>query len=297
VGRVCAPGPYGPANFCVPASCDAGTSGCAFTAADGGSTLGMCCGGSCIDPYSDSLNCLQCGAVCAPGLSCTESGCAYLYSTCGPLFPCPAGDECTVAWGLCVSPHCEPDFEGQSCAYAPGLQGTCCGGVCVDTSTDPLNCRYCARSCAPGYCTFECGGTAVPQNCLQTCGAGTICAGNSCVDSLCQWAGEACLANDAGIGTCCASGACATPDNDPLNCGACGVVCPSGTTCQSGLCGGLAACGAGHAGSYCNLDAGLSYRCCPGVGCVDTSFDSANCGGCNAACPSGQSCDAGTCAS
>jgi hypothetical protein len=107
--------------------------------------------------------------------------------------------------------------------------------------------------------------------------------------------GEYCLAVDGTIGICCASGACAHPSNDAQNCGGCGISCPPGQTCQNGLCNGVAACAAGHAGSYCNLDAGFSYRCCPGVGCIDTSSDPKNCGACASACVQGQVCDAGAC--
>jgi hypothetical protein len=92
---------------------------------------------------------------------------------------------------------------------------------------------------------------------------------------------------------------CADMANDPANCGGWGYygfACPAGQTCQQGVCSGTPAeCGIGKIGSYCDLDAGTSFVCCPGVGCTDTSSDSANCGWCGVTCASGQACDGGIC--
>jgi hypothetical protein len=112
---------------------------------------------------------------------------------------------------------------------------------------------------------------------------------------MCDGRNSYCLAREGTVGICCPSGACATFDHDPFNCGSCGIVCPPGTACDGGLCNGVSECGPGHAGSFCNLDAGLSFLCCPGVGCLDSAFDATNCGACGVACGSGKSCDAGVC--
>jgi hypothetical protein len=66
-------------------------------------------------------------------------------------------------------------------------------------------------------------------------------------------------------------------------------------SCQNGYCNGVTACGPGHIGSFCNLDAGISYLCCAGLGCIDTSMDPDNCGSCGAVCSAGQNCVAGKC--
>jgi hypothetical protein len=106
-----------------------------------------------------------------------------------------------------------------------------------------------------------------------------------------------CAAPDGQVGLCRgASGICSDPANDPQNCGGFGFACPTGQTCVKGVCSGQTAqCGIGRIGAYCNADAGLSYLCCPGVGCTDTNTDRNNCGGCNIVCAPIQSCGSGVC--
>ena len=81
-----------------------------------------------------------------------------------------------------------------------------CGGSCVDTQTDPLNCGGCGIACDGGkFCNTGA--------CSATCGALTTC-GASCVDT----------------------------QTDPGNCGGCGNACPSGQVCGLGgpdVCGSL----------------------------------------------------------
>jgi len=83
----------------------------------------------------------------------------------------------------------------------------------------------------------------------------------------------------------CCSGACASVQSDPLNCGGCGVTCaPSGDSCSGATCrcAGGSACGSGAS-------------CCAGVGCVDLQTDPFHCGTCDHACNPGNSCVAGQC--
>ncbi len=72
---------------------------------------------------------------------------------------------------------------------------------------------------------------------------------------------------------------CRNTQNDPQNCGGCGMGCPSDRTCSAGTC--VAPCPTGQ---------GL----CGGV-CTDLQSNNANCGACGRTCISGQFCAAGNC--
>jgi hypothetical protein len=317
----CADGGLCAGGGCVASSCDdGGGSACAL---DDAGTLGACCGSGCSDALV-GINgayggCSACGSVCPSGLSCRggicfapdggilgenrSSSCAVPCPDGYDCSPCPPGYFCSPGYGFsaCLPPSCGPGTEGLPCAYGPGVPGTCCGGACVDMSTDPSNCKACGSACSSGYCVTSCFDYPPAQHCPLTCGPGTICAGEACVGSACwftPYSGTTdqayCLAKDGGIGACCGA-SCADLTSDPQHCGACGVVCTAGTACHNGLCNGDSSCGPGHVGSYCNLDAGLTSLCCPGSGCVDTSSDANNCGACGTACAAGQVCDAGSC--
>lgn len=83
---------------------------------------------------------------------------------------------------------------------------------------------------------------------------------------------------------CCAStescciGKCVNTTSDSKNCGACGNVCKSGTSCIDGAC--EKPCPPGR------------KRC--GDSCVDFTYDALNCGACGVTCKTGICC-AGTC--
>jgi hypothetical protein len=119
---------------------------------------------------------------------------------------------------------------------------------------------------------------------------------------------------DAGsaIGICCSNG-CVDPQTDPVNCGGCGIACPSGATCHGGGCvgadGGAVTCAqTGCEPGFTCLDAGcLSQSCtaadqgnpcaygtvqglCCGGACVDP-FTQQNCGSCGTQCSSADFCD------
>jgi hypothetical protein len=123
-------------------------------------------------------------------------------------------------------------------------EGTCCGGSCVDTSTDSSNCQGCGNVCPAGaFCETQDGGGGCFQTmpgtaCPTSCGPFAVCAGNQCVfTTACNQQGEtACAAEDGTVGYCCGA-ACAHPLDDPQNCGGCGVVCAAGQQCVAGQCG------------------------------------------------------------
>jgi hypothetical protein len=135
----------------------------------------------------------------------------------------------------------------------------------------------------------------------MSCPNGTFCQERMCVPSACTGGsqGSACgLQGSNGVGVCCGflSPQCTDIRNDSQNCGSCGLRCPSGSACVSGVCqSGGATCQRGDLGRFCNLDAGITSVCCPGAGCVDTSTNGAHCGACGNACGAGLNCLAGRC--
>ena len=140
-----------------------------------------------------------------------------------------------------------------TCADA-GL--TDCGGVCVDTVTDPANCGGCGGVCGTGWSCVSgvCLGEAPP-------------AGVSLIDCAAQ--GQ----TDCG-------GFCTDLAADSANCGTCGNSCPLGGYCEGGVCKGV----------FCM---GGQTDC--GGYCADLLNDPANCGACHNFCDSG-TCSGGSCA-
>jgi hypothetical protein len=100
--------------------------------------------------------------ACAP-----DGSCEYEPRNAGA--PCEDGDGCTLAdecdgSGNCVSGHICPNenpcaagsCDGSQCSFFPVVDGTtcgeaatdiCCGGACVDTTTDALHCGACDGAC------------------------------------------------------------------------------------------------------------------------------------------------------
>lgn len=169
---------------------------------------------------------------------------------------------------------------------------TPCGGVCVDVTSDPDNCVICGRRC-------PIGATCTTSGCQCPAGQGD-CGGGACVslslDPNCGVCGHACGA----LGSCggappactCAPpatscGPAASPEcvdvnaDDPVNCGACGVMCGHGS------CGGTP--------QLCTCDTGWTRCDASNPRCVDLLADEENCGGCGVACAAGQVCSLGTC--
>nr|MDQ3037149.1 FG-GAP-like repeat-containing protein [Myxococcota bacterium] len=244
-------------------ACDEGFGDCNGDPADG-----------CETALDTATSCGGCGIVCsyanAAGV-CTAGACE--------LDACAAGfDDCNGA----PADGCEVDL-GTTLADCGACGNTCPSGqVC--------SAGMCAASCRPGLsdCSGSCRDLA---NDPTSCGAcGTTCPAGPGATAFCS-------ASTCGI--VCAPGR-ADCNGDPIDgcevdltsttsdCGACGAACtlPNATeVCTASLCQ-VDSCDAGF--DDCNA-ARID-------GCeASLSTDSANCGVCGSACPSGQRCSMGMC--
>lgn len=110
--------------------------------------------GSCAYPPSPPMSECEDGDPCTVGDLCDGAGSCLP----GPL--CPNAGECQ--FGACMA---------EGCVYGPAVDGTpcgaaaadrCCGGGCVDISTDPEHCGGCSSACVDGQ---ECESVAVTSQC------------------------------------------------------------------------------------------------------------------------------------
>jgi len=133
--------------------------------------------------------------------------------------PCGASEVC--ANGVCVP--C--GGAGQPCCSGTVL----CGGVCVDTSTDPHNCGGCGHRCQiNAICTNGACGCVIP-GCANSeatcCPTGTSCA---CGGAPFYWvdAGTCGSGGEVFVSSCPAG---TTPCPGPT----CRACCPAGSTCDT----------------------------------------------------------------
>jgi Cys-rich repeat protein len=323
---------------------DAGFAFCLIALA---STAG--CGGS---TAADDTTTLVCDPPCPKGQRCTTQGCVAINdagpgmmggnpdiaaSACAPgctasapycnakgvCVPCmmdghcPSGQVCRSVGNTsaCV-PGCNDDARCGGGGPDGGVPGAmkCCGGQCLDTSSDPNNCGGCGNACPVASSSALClAGTCVPGKCHAGFGDCNLdpkdgCETNLHVDAAnCTACGMKCAFPNATAG--CSDGCylracnfgwddcngdpkdgCETSVvSDAKNCGGCGMVCPpvahAKVTCQNGVCG-LTVCDVGFADCDGN----------PKNGCeVAVGSDRNNCGKCGSACGQGQVCINGGC--
>ncbi len=266
------------------------------------------CAGACVDTQSDPRNCGACANACPAGQVCAAGNCA---STC-------IGAGGTLCNGACVNTATDGANCG-ACGSACGAGASCTAGTCV-------------TACSGSQTRCGTGATAVCANTLLDpahCGAcGTACSsGEACVAGACA------LTCTGGTGTVC-SGQCVNTRTDNANCGACGAACPAGQLCSSSVCAAscaapLSVCGTGSAARCAELahdpancltcnnacpsranatatcSGGCAFACnagsgdCDGLaanGCEAALNTVAHCGACDRACASGETCNAGACA-
>lgn len=219
---------------------------------------------------------------CGPNKVCVE--CVASNDTCPAGSYCNATNQCTLGCKQesdCqispASPHCETVTHqcvtcrtgaggdcpgGQVCSPSgactqtcgtgnPCATGECCGGFCIDTSTDPLNCGGCGVKCSTTNGTPKCQAKA----CTWACANGF---------AHCAPANE-----NTGCET--------NIRSDGKHCGSCTTDCATtvknagGVTCNAGACGygtcnlNFGDCdGDPKNGCDCACGAAKGDRCCPG---------------------------------
>ena len=280
-----------PSNGACIVPCGAEGDECAV----GPNKFGLCCGGACVDPGQDPVNCGACGNACGSSKSCelTNASGICVPPPAGPdggCGPCPAGNVCVG--DLCVATDCS---GGATLCSADGGLGSCCVTIdfnsgslifsCSDLSIDVNNCGSCGNACLDG---------------------GLVCQGGSCSvagssDACLGRQGDFCALTDGGQGYCCGASGCADPLVDLANCGGCGVDCrllfaangfTGSATCFAGGSCGVASCSGASNELACPRDGGVG-SCCSN-GCTDELSDPANCGACGTACDGGH-CVGGLC--
>jgi hypothetical protein len=211
------------------------------------------------------------GAACAP---------------CANEAACFASDDCAsrvCVRGRCAAPSCrdgqragdETDIDcGGPCG--PCVIGAACvvgrdcqAGVCANGRCAPPSCADGLRNGAES--DVDCGGGCPPCAVDAGCGRNTDCGAAACLDGRCV---TGCVPP---LKACGAS--CTDARVDPLNCGACGAVCPPGLSCVGG---------------NCELRCPAGLTACAGS-CVDLAATVVHCGACGVMCPPGRFCVAGQC--
>ncbi len=228
-----------------------------------------------VDTRSSNSHCGTCSTVCAAGTACTASACrstcaageTYCSGRC--VDTRTAISDCGACGTVCPSranaaTTCAASACGMACnAGFADCDATVTNGCEVDTRVTVAHCGGCGRACAvPAGATATCAGGA----CGYACNAGfadcDATSSNGCeIDtrtnaSHCGACNARCSLTGVATATCvagaCAVGACSTGRGDcdgvasngcevdltssASHCGACGVSCGTGRSCQAGVC-------------------------------------------------------------
>jgi len=112
------------------------------------------CGGTCVDPQTDAMNCGACGTTCTAAQEC-------LVGTCTARCTTPTPDRCDTTCvdltsdsahcGACGTACTGTEICNASMCEIPCPTGeTACSGACVDLMADESNCGACGNPCSTG---------------------------------------------------------------------------------------------------------------------------------------------------
>jgi hypothetical protein len=183
---------------------------------------------------------------------------------------------------------------------------SCCGGVCTELATDPINCGACDMACAAGETCLD-GFCQSGPGCLSDADcddaySGTIdlCVNGTCVHELACTSDSDCMLGEFCVaGRCVAlctdidgDGACAEQDCDDLD--------PTVFPGSQELCDSRDNDCDGQIDEGCSASCSADNQCAAGLvccagQCADIANDSQNCGGCSLVCAAGQVCFGGVC--
>jgi hypothetical protein len=103
---------------------------------------------------------LASGTACSDGNACTVGDTCNATGACVPGPSCPNSDPCKTR--SCVAGACVYANRGNGTSCGSAASKRCCGGNCVDISSDRSNCGGCGSTCASGY---ACESVAVTTQC------------------------------------------------------------------------------------------------------------------------------------
>lgn len=135
--------------------------------------VGACVEGACVyTPLAE-------GSRCDDGDPCTEGDACDAAGQCVPGLECPNADPCLEV--ACEPTGCVANVKPDGSTCGPRAADRCCGGACVDVSSDPDHCGGCGYGCNTGQ---TCESVALTNQCSPkpadttgrcTCNANSRC--------------------------------------------------------------------------------------------------------------------------
>jgi hypothetical protein len=217
----CAPSPTPPSPACALLKCNTGFFNCNTDLTDG-----------CEQTIDTVAHCGSCNRACdtteSTAATCSASKCVH---TCNAGF-----GDCSQPLSPVADNGCETNFNTSATSCGA------CGNNCASQGLAPgFVCNAGACGCSTNE-QCKVGGDASAAVCNTTTGvcscSGTTCdPGEACIksgpSSVCRCNGTTdCTSGQ----TCCPTTGCKNLQTDSANCGGCGKVCPTGTTCTAGSC-------------------------------------------------------------